>query len=97
MQLQRIPMSVQLEYFKDLKQILLNSLGFADAERLIANSLYFIVIGSNDYLNNYLLPNSPDSLTYTPEEFQSLLIATFSQQLKVACILNRFRPLFGKE
>ncbi|XP_020082135.1 GDSL esterase/lipase 7 isoform X1 [Ananas comosus] len=49
----------------------------------IANSLFVINIGSNDYINNYLLPNLyTSSRTYSGDEFAQLLIANFATQLE---------------
>ncbi|XP_058115136.1 GDSL esterase/lipase 7 [Magnolia sinica] len=48
----------------------------------LAKSVFLINLGSNDYINNYLLPNLyTTSRTYGPDEFADLLIRTFSQQL----------------
>ncbi|XP_031285661.1 GDSL esterase/lipase 7-like [Pistacia vera] len=48
----------------------------------ICKSVFFIGIGSNDYINNYLKPNRyPSSQTYSEEGFADLLINTLSIQL----------------
>ncbi|KAJ0986818.1 hypothetical protein J5N97_005174 [Dioscorea zingiberensis] len=48
----------------------------------LANSIFLINIGSNDYINNYLLPNMyTSSQTYSPKAFADLLINTFTDQL----------------
>lgn len=45
--------------------------------------LYAVNIGSNDYLNNYLMPQSyPSSTLFTPDQFADLLIRTLSLKLK---------------
>ncbi|KAM0943094.1 putative triacylglycerol lipase [Dioscorea sansibarensis] len=50
--------------------------------QFIANSLFIINIGSNDYINNYLLPQYyTSSKTYSPEAFADLLITSFTRQL----------------
>ncbi|KAH7674373.1 GDSL lipase/esterase protein [Dioscorea alata] len=50
--------------------------------QFIANSLFIINIGSNDYINNYLLPQYyTSSKTYSPEGFANLLITAFTRQL----------------
>ncbi|GFQ02719.1 GDSL esterase/lipase at1g29670 [Phtheirospermum japonicum] len=44
--------------------------------------LYIVNIGSNDYINNYYLPQFPISrLLYTPDMFAEILIQGFTQQL----------------
>ncbi|CAD5180475.1 unnamed protein product [Musa acuminata subsp. malaccensis] len=48
----------------------------------LASSLFVINIGSNDYINNYLLPDLyTSSRTYSGEEFAKLLIHNLAQQL----------------
>jgi hypothetical protein len=50
----------------------------------ISDSLYIVAIGSNDYLNNYLMPRIYTSSTiYSSDAFAKLLIDNLSQQLVV--------------
>lgn len=58
---------------------------------LIKNSLFAFVIGSNDYLNNYLTIGSPSPRLYTPQQFHVLVINTYRQQLIVS-ILDYLLP-----
>ncbi|KNA24007.1 hypothetical protein SOVF_019850 [Spinacia oleracea] len=45
--------------------------------------LYTVNIGSNDYINNYFMPeNYPSKRLYTPEQFANLLIVRFRSQLQ---------------
>ncbi|KAJ8637124.1 hypothetical protein MRB53_011391 [Persea americana] len=54
-----------------------------DISQYLAKSVFAINVGSNDYINNYLLPNLyPTSRTYSGDAFAGLLANTFSQQLK---------------
>ncbi|XP_022850860.1 GDSL esterase/lipase At1g29660-like [Olea europaea var. sylvestris] len=52
------------------------------AKQYLSKCIYTIVMGNNDYLNNYYLPQfySSSSL-YTPEEFAAILIRQYSKQL----------------
>ena len=46
--------------------------------------VYLVNIGSNDYINNYLIPNIyPTSNIYTVDEYAAVLVQEYSQQLKV--------------
>lgn len=46
--------------------------------------IYIVQIGNNDYINNYLLPQLyPSSHLYKPEQFATILIQQYSEQLKV--------------
>ncbi|CAL9076377.1 unnamed protein product [Musa textilis] len=51
------------------------------AESFLAKSLFFLNTGSNDYINNYLLPFSDKPKKYTPEVFSNLLIRNYNKQL----------------
>jgi hypothetical protein len=58
--------------------------GVVATKQLIQDSLYAVVIGGNDYINNYLQSVfSPTKNVYTPEAFQQLLLTTLSGQLTV--------------
>lgn len=48
----------------------------------LSRSLAILVFGSNDYLNNYLLPSFySSSYTYTPPQFANLLLNRYARQL----------------
>ncbi|GLJ30030.1 hypothetical protein SUGI_0593780 [Cryptomeria japonica] len=50
----------------------------------LSKSIFAITFGSNDYINNYLVPGFySSSRTYTSEAYSDLLISHFSQQLVV--------------
>lgn len=61
----------------------LPKIGVNNTEEFLAKSLFFVSIGSNDFLANYLLPASVKALLYTVDQFIDLLISKFSKQLKV--------------
>ncbi|KAL2252156.1 UNVERIFIED_CONTAM: GDSL esterase/lipase [Sesamum indicum] len=45
--------------------------------------LYIVNMGSNDYINNYLMPHVyPTSRLHTPDQFAEILIQQYSQQLR---------------
>ncbi|ESQ28075.1 hypothetical protein EUTSA_v10019503mg [Eutrema salsugineum] len=48
----------------------------------LAKSLVILVFGSNDYINNYLMPNLYySSIRYRPPEFANLLLTQYARQL----------------
>ncbi|XP_076948630.1 GDSL esterase/lipase At1g29660-like [Bidens hawaiensis] len=48
----------------------------------LSKCIYSLAIGSNDYVNNYFMPdNYPAGRIYTPDQFASKLIEQYSQQL----------------
>ncbi|KAH7533786.1 hypothetical protein FEM48_Zijuj04G0168800 [Ziziphus jujuba var. spinosa] len=61
---------------------ILNDTGlYFAAVKLCNEALYFIGIGSNDYVNNFLQPFLADGQQYTHDEFVGLLTSTFREQL----------------
>ncbi|KVH88061.1 Lipase, GDSL [Cynara cardunculus var. scolymus] len=53
-----------------------------DLTQLLSNSIVVMVFGSNDYLNNYLMPTVyTSSRTYTPEAFATLLLNHYARQI----------------
>ncbi|KAK9700266.1 hypothetical protein RND81_08G228200 [Saponaria officinalis] len=55
----------------------------AELEYHLANSIYFIWVGNNDYLLNYFDKLKNTSKEYTPEEFANLLTSTLSEKLQL--------------
>ncbi|KAL2550810.1 GDSL lipase/esterase domain-containing protein [Forsythia ovata] len=54
------------------------------AKQHLGKCLYTLVIGSNDYINNYYMPqNYSTSSSYTPDQYATVLIQQYSQQLKI--------------
>nr|PNR51133.1 hypothetical protein PHYPA_010319 [Physcomitrium patens] len=79
--LERIPMSQQIEYFALVKETLTQEIGNVTVDSLFMNSLCIIVLGSNDYINNYMLQGSVARSMFTPDEYADLLISTYSQHI----------------
>lgn len=82
-QIQRIALNKQLDYLTKTRTEFVQLVGEPKTAEIFAKSLWYITIGSNDYINNYLIPGSPVSKQYTPEQYQDLLISTFNDQLRV--------------
>lgn len=56
----------------------------ADLRKYLAKSIIGINIGSNDYINNYLMPERySTSQIYSEEDYVDLLIKTLSAQISV--------------
>lgn len=83
MQLERIPMSQQVEYFAVVKETLARKFGLNSTEWLLHKSLYLVVLGSNDYINNYMLPGASSRLMYSYQNFGDLLVSTYCEHIKV--------------
>ncbi|KAM0885723.1 hypothetical protein ACQ4PT_030134 [Festuca glaucescens] len=68
-----IPLSQQLEYFKEYKERLNLAKGEVVAEKIISEALYVFSIGTNDFMVNYFhMPLRPAE--YTPEEYINYLV-----------------------
>ncbi|KAL4185672.1 hypothetical protein AMTRI_Chr10g231870 [Amborella trichopoda] len=81
---ERLPFNKQLDLFqKTVQQQLPSQFNSSQAlQQHISKSIFMVQIGSNDYLNNYLLPEYyPTSRDYTPPAFANLLTQNLSQQL----------------
>ncbi|XP_021296505.1 GDSL esterase/lipase At5g37690 isoform X1 [Herrania umbratica] len=79
--IQRLTFDDQINYFKKTKEIIRAKKGEEAANKLCNEAMYFIGIGSNDYVNNYLQPFLPAGQQYTHDEFVELLTTTLEQQL----------------
>ncbi|KAJ7559733.1 hypothetical protein O6H91_04G098800 [Diphasiastrum complanatum] len=80
---QHIPLQEQVRYFGNVRNRLIARLGKEATSNLLANSILYISTGSNDYVNNYLLPISPLYLEYTSDEFKEKLISILAQQIEL--------------
>ncbi|KAD7478506.1 hypothetical protein E3N88_01642 [Mikania micrantha] len=78
--IQRISMDDQLGYFENTTMAIKKKIGEQPANSLLHEAIYFIAIGSNDYINNYLQPFLPAS-RYTHPEFLGILNLKLAQQL----------------
>lgn len=80
-----ISLELQVSNHKGIISKIAGSLGGPDkAQQHLNKCLYYMNIGSNDYINNYFLPNYyPTSRTYTPEQYAEALIQQYSLQIRV--------------
>ncbi|THG09849.1 hypothetical protein TEA_027154 [Camellia sinensis var. sinensis] len=58
--IQRLSFDDQIKNFEKTKQAIKAKIGEEKAEKLCNEAMYFIGIGSNDYVNNFLQPFLPD-------------------------------------
>ncbi|XP_062104864.1 GDSL esterase/lipase At5g37690 [Humulus lupulus] len=80
--IQRLTFDDQIQYFQKTREVIKSKIGVVNATKLCNEALYFIGIGSNDYVNNYLQPFLADGQQYTHDEFVQLLTSTLDRQLK---------------
>lgn len=72
--------STQLRYHENTLLSSVEQLGIANAQSFLSSSLYFVAIGSNDFLGNYVR-NTADTKKYSPSAFNNLLVSSLSQEL----------------
>ncbi|XP_031474252.1 GDSL esterase/lipase At1g71691 [Nymphaea colorata] len=78
----RIPFNQQIENFQGTLDSITTQLGGVDRlSQSIGRSIFFVGMGSNDYLNNYLMPNYVTRNQYTGQQFASLLVDEYARQL----------------
>lgn len=72
-----IPLSQQLEYFKEYKGKLSSVAGSSKAASIVKDALYIIGSGNSDFLQNYYV-NPFINKHLTPDEYSSHLVGIFS-------------------
>ncbi|KAG6431955.1 hypothetical protein SASPL_103527 [Salvia splendens] len=77
----RIPFNQQISYFENSLDQLTGPLGASEMAHHLSRCIFFIGMGSNDYLNNYLLPNYDTKNQYDGQQYADFLVKQYSQQL----------------
>ncbi|KAK7245591.1 hypothetical protein RIF29_40438 [Crotalaria pallida] len=80
-----ISLEVQLSNHKVIISQITNRLGGPEkAQQHLSKCLYYMNIGSNDYINNYFLPDFYNSSrNYTPEKYAEALVQQYAQQIRI--------------
>ncbi|XP_024438539.2 GDSL esterase/lipase At1g29660 [Populus trichocarpa] len=77
-----LELSKQLENHQTIVSRIVDMLGSKSAANHLNKCFYWSVIGSNDYLNNYFMPQYYNtSSQYTPDKYAEALIKQYSQQI----------------
>ncbi|CAN0890100.1 GDSL esterase/lipase At1g71691 [Linum grandiflorum] len=77
----RIPFDEQIRNFQSTVDQLSTNLGASEATQGIGQSIFFVGMGSNDYLNNYLMPNYPTKSQYNGQQYADFLVQQYTRQL----------------
>lgn len=77
----RIPFNQQIRNFENTLDQITGNLGATTVAPVVAQCIFFVGMGSNDYLNNYLMPNYPTRSQYNSRQFADLLTQQYTQQL----------------
>ncbi|KAJ9690821.1 hypothetical protein PVL29_013130 [Vitis rotundifolia] len=80
----RITMNGQLTNYQTTVSQVVNILGDEyTAANYLSKCIYSLGLGSNDYLNNYFMPQYySTSRQYTPEQYADVLIQQYAQQIR---------------
>ncbi|CAN1312513.1 GDSL esterase/lipase At1g74460 [Linum perenne] len=54
--IQRFSLSRQIELFQGTQQLIVDKIGKEEADKFFKKSKYVVALGSNDFINNYLMP-----------------------------------------
>ncbi|EXB44697.1 GDSL esterase/lipase [Morus notabilis] len=81
--IQRLSLNKQIELFQGTRVLIRNKIGKEAAEKFFQGARYVVALGSNDFINNYLMPAYADSWTYNDNTFLDYLMDTLRGQLKI--------------
>ncbi|CAL4945448.1 unnamed protein product [Urochloa decumbens] len=77
-----VSLTQQVQQVEDTYEQLSLALGEAAAANLFKKSVFFVSIGSNDFIHYYLRNVSGVQMRYLPWEFNQLLVSTMRQEIK---------------
>lgn len=78
---QRFSLSKQIELFMGTQQLIKAKIGDTEAGKFFQEARYVIALGSNDFINNYLMPIYSDSWIYNDQSFVQYLMEVFRGQI----------------
>ncbi|KAL2997983.1 hypothetical protein AAZX31_09G071200 [Glycine max] len=76
-----IDLQTQLSHFEEVTKLLSENLGEKKAKELISEAIYFISIGSNDYMGGYL-GNPKMQESYNPEQYVGMVIGNLTHAVQ---------------
>lgn len=84
-----IDLQTQLKNFEEVQKSLTDKFGEVKAKEVISEAVYFISIGSNDYMGGYL-GNPKMQEQYNPEQYVGMVIGNLTQAIQVSLIKPAF-------
>ncbi|GMH31537.1 hypothetical protein Nepgr_033380 [Nepenthes gracilis] len=81
--IQRLCFYKQIELFQATQDVVRAKVGGRAADKFFQSARYVVALGSNDFINNYLMPIYGDSYKYNDQSFISYLVNTLGAQLKL--------------
>ncbi|GMH22150.1 hypothetical protein Nepgr_023993 [Nepenthes gracilis] len=76
-----IPLSQQLQYYKEYQSKLSGVVGSSKAKSILSGAIYLIGAGSSDFVQNYYV-NPFLNKVYTPDQYSSSLVGIFTSFVK---------------
>eukprot|EP01018_Ginkgo_biloba_P027908 Gb_32388 [translate_table: standard] len=76
-----VDLKKQLEQFEEVQKKLVEALGSVKAEKLFAEAVYFISIGSNDYMGGYLANPKMQQL-HPPQEYVGMVVSNLTNAIQ---------------
>ncbi|KAL8547228.1 hypothetical protein ACS0TY_006807 [Phlomoides rotata] len=80
---QRFGLYKQIELFEGTQDLIIAKIGKTEAQKFFQEARYVVALGSNDFINNYLMPVYADSWSYSDTTFVQYLMTTLKSQLKL--------------
>ncbi|KAI3932758.1 hypothetical protein MKW92_006608 [Papaver armeniacum] len=79
----RINMDAQVDYFANTRNYIISNISSGGSKKLLEKALFIIVVGSNDFIDNYFTPilSIPKQKLVSPETFVDSMISKFRLQL----------------
>lgn len=82
--IQRFSLWKQIELFQGTQDVVVAKIGKKEADKFFQQARYVVALGSNDFINNYLMPVYSDSWKYNDQTFVDYLMETLDSQLRVS-------------
>lgn len=79
---QVIDLETQVKNFEEVRKLLAEKLGEERGKEVISEAVYFISIGSNDYMGGYL-GNPKMQETFNPEQYVGMVIGNLTHTIQV--------------
>ncbi|GKV27992.1 hypothetical protein SLEP1_g37096 [Rubroshorea leprosula] len=81
--IQRLSLYKQIELFQGTQKLIKNQIGAEEAAKFFQGAKYVVALGSNDFINNYLMPVYSDSWNYNDKTYIDYMMETLGDQLKI--------------
>ncbi|GAB4845470.1 hypothetical protein Ancab_038878 [Ancistrocladus abbreviatus] len=81
--IQRLCFYKQIELFQGTQDLIQKKIGKQEADKFFQSARYVVALGSNDFINDYLMPVYSDSWKYNDQTFMNYLMDTLAAQLQL--------------